>query len=111
MLGSSVDSNDYVGRIAIGRVEQGTIRTGQEIALVARNGDLKEKAKATKLFTFAGLHREPMDQAGAGGIVALDGYEKVKMGDPRHDAKEVSTSGHAKVEQPNTRLSHDTNTS
>jgi len=100
MLVSSVDWNDYVGRIAIGRVEQGTIRTGQEIALVDRNGDLKEKAKATKLFTFAGLHREPVDQAGAGDIVALAGYEKVNIGDTLTDVEEMSPIGYADIDQP-----------
>ncbi|MDZ7690443.1 MAG: hypothetical protein U5K69_04715 [Balneolaceae bacterium] len=58
MLVSAMDWNDYVGRIAIGRVEQGTIEQGQEIALVNRKGEVKEKAKATKLFTFSGLGRE-----------------------------------------------------
>src|SRR5690625_3695936 len=100
MLGSSVDSNDYVGRIAIGRVEQGTIRGGREIALVDRNGDLTEKAKATKRFTFAGLHREPADQAGAGDIAALAGPGEGNGGGTRADAEEMAPSGHAAVDQP-----------
>lgn len=81
MLVSNVDWNDYVGRIAIGRVEQGTIRINQEIVLMDRKGDQKEKAKATKLFTFNGLMREPVEEAGAGDIFALAGYDRVEIGD------------------------------
>src|SRR5699024_6991287 len=57
MLVSSIDWNDYVGRVAIGRVEQGTIEENQQIALLDGEGELKEKARATKLFTFKGLQR------------------------------------------------------
>ncbi len=66
MLVSSIDWNDYVGRIAVGRIEQGTIKIGQEVALMDRNGKVKEKARATKLFTFSGLQREPVEHAVAG---------------------------------------------
>src|SRR5699024_8226816 len=62
MLVSSIDWNDYVGRITIGRVEQGTIEQNQQIALLNSDGELKEKARATKLFTFNGLKREPVEQ-------------------------------------------------
>lgn len=81
MLVSSVDWNDYVGRIAIGRVEQGTIKTNQEIVLMDRKGNHKSKAKATKLYTFNGLNREPVEEAEAGDIIALAGYEAVQIGD------------------------------
>lgn len=81
MLVSSVDWNDYVGRIAIGRVEQGRLRTNEEIVLVNRQGEMKEKARATRLFTFAGLSREPADRVSAGEIIALAGYEDVMIGD------------------------------
>src|SRR5699024_10182859 len=77
MLDSSIDRDNDVERIAIGRVEQGTIEVNQEIALLNRNGGQKEKARATKLFTFNGLQREPVEKAGAGDIFALAGYEEV----------------------------------
>lgn len=81
MLVSNVDWNDYVGRIAIGRVEQGTIKINQEIVLMDRKGMEKEKARATKLFTFNGLQREPVEEAAAGDIFALAGYDRVEIGD------------------------------
>ncbi len=100
MLVSSVDWNDYLGRIAIGRVEQGTIRVGQEIALLDRNGELKEKAKATKLFTFSGLKREPVDQAEAGDIFALAGYEQVNIGDTLTAVSDMTPLAYFDIDQP-----------
>lgn len=100
MLVSSIDWNDYVGRIAIGRVEQGTIRQNQEIALLSRKGELKEKAKATKLFTFNGLKREPVEEAEAGDIFALAGYEKVDIGDTLTAAADMTALDYYDIDQP-----------
>ncbi|MDZ7658102.1 translational GTPase TypA [Fodinibius sp.] len=100
MLVSSMDWNDYVGRIAIGRVEQGTIEQGQQIALLDRNGDLKEKAKATKLYTFNGLKREPVDKAIAGDIFALAGYEKVDIGDTLTATADMTSLDYYDIDQP-----------
>ncbi|PAU93056.1 translational GTPase TypA [Aliifodinibius salipaludis] len=100
MLVSSMDWSDYVGRIAIGRVEQGTIEQGQQIALLDRNGDLKEKAKATKLFTFNGLKREPVEKAIAGDIFALAGYEKVDIGDTLTATTDMTALDYYDIDQP-----------
>lgn len=100
MLISSIDWNDYVGRIAIGRVEQGTIKQNQEIALLDRKGNLKEKARATKLFTFSGLQREPADKAAAGDIFALAGYEKVDIGDTLTSTDDMSPIEYYDIDQP-----------
>lgn len=100
MLVSSIDWNDYVGRIGIGRVEQGTIKQGQEIALLDREGNLKEKAKATKLFTFNGLKREPVEKAIAGDIFALAGYEQVDIGDTLTAATDMTALEYYDIDQP-----------
>ena len=100
MLVSSMDWNDYVGRIAIGRVEQGTIEQGQQIALLDRNGNLKEKAKATKLYTFNGLKREPVEKAIAGDIFALAGYEKVDIGDTLTATTDMTALDYYDIDQP-----------
>lgn len=100
MLISSIDWNDYVGRIAIGRVEQGTIKTNQEIALLNRKGELKEKARATKLFTFNGLQREPVEQAGAGDIFALAGYEDVDIGDTLTATTDMTPLEYYDIDKP-----------
>ena len=100
MLVSSMDWSDYVGRIAIGRVEQGTIEQGQQIALLDRKGNLKEKAKATKLFTFNGLKREPVEKAIAGDIFALAGYEKVDIGDTLTATTDMTALDYYDIDQP-----------
>jgi GTP-binding protein len=100
MLVSSVDWNDYVGRIAIGRVEQGTIKTNQEIVLLDRKGNQKAKGKATKLFTFNGLHREPVDQAFAGDIFAMAGYEAVEIGNTLTDVSDPTPLEYFDIDQP-----------
>jgi GTP-binding protein len=100
MLVSSVDWNDYVGRIAIGRVEQSTIKTNQEIVLLDRKGNQKEKAKATKLFTFNGLNREPVDAAYAGDIFALAGYEDVEIGDTLTHVSDPTPIDYYDIDQP-----------
>lgn len=100
MLVSNVDWNDYVGRIAVGRVEQGTIVTNQEIVLVDRKGKQKMKGKATKLFTFNGLSREPVDKALAGDIFALAGYEAVEIGDTLTDISDPTPIEYYDIDQP-----------
>jgi GTP-binding protein len=81
MLVSNVEWNDYLGRIAVGRVEQGILRKNQDLMLVSREGKAKQKARATKLFTFSGLERTAVDEVFAGDIVALAGYEGTNIGD------------------------------
>lgn len=100
MLVSSIDWNDYVGRIAIGRVEQGMIEQGQQIALLNRDGELKEKARATKLFTFNGLKREPVEKAIAGDIFALAGYEQVDIGDTLTATSDMTAIDYPDIDQP-----------
>ncbi|MCC8121442.1 MAG: translational GTPase TypA [Oscillospiraceae bacterium] len=83
MLVSSIDYNDFVGRIAIGRIERGTIRQNQEIAVCNyHDADAPaKKAKATALYTFDGLGRTPVTEAAAGEIIALSGIGQVTIGD------------------------------
>ncbi len=97
---SSVDWNDYVGRIAIGRIEQGTIKVNQEIALMDAAGDVKEKGRATKLFTFHGLKREPVEEAAAGDIIALAGYEDVHIGETLTSIKDLTPLSYTDIDQP-----------
>ncbi len=83
MLVSSIDYNDFVGRIAIGRIERGTIHQNQEIAVCNYHDPdaPAKKAKATALYTFDGLGRLPVSQADAGEIIALSGIGDVTIGD------------------------------
>ena len=82
MLVSSLDYNDYVGRIAVGRIQRGRIRQNQEILVTnAEDPQKREKAKAVSLYVFDGLSRTPVTEAGAGDIIALSGIGDVTIGD------------------------------
>ena len=81
MLVSSLDYNDYVGRIAIGRVERGTIRVNQEITICDfHDPDVKARGKVVALYEFDGLAKTPVQEAGAGEIVALSGMADITIG-------------------------------
>ena len=83
MLVSSLDYNDYVGRIAIGRIQRGVLKQNQEILVLnAEKPEQREKAKAVSLYVFDGLARTPVTEAFAGDIVALSGIGGVTIGDP-----------------------------
>lgn len=100
MLVSSIDWNDYVGRIAIGRIEEGKISQNQWVSLINRKGKLKENGRATKLFTFNGLKREPVEEAVAGDIIALAGYEDVNIGDTLTDDEDLRPVEYYDIDQP-----------
>ncbi len=77
---TSLDYNDYVGRIGIGRVFMGTINAGQQITRIDKNGK-QTIHRATELFTFTGLGRQPIKSAQAGDIIALTGIENIDISD------------------------------
>ncbi|MCI9309733.1 MAG: translational GTPase TypA [Lawsonibacter sp.] len=83
MLVSSIDYNEFVGRIAIGRIERGSVRQNQEIAVCNfHHPDAAPmKAKATALYEFDGLGKVPVQEAAAGNIIALSGIGDVTIGD------------------------------
>jgi len=81
LLVSSIDYNDYVGRIAVGRIERGTIKVNQEVAICDyHNPDMKQKGKVVALYAFDGLGKAPIQSAGAGEIVALSGIADITIG-------------------------------
>ena len=83
MLVSSIDSNEFVGRIAIGRIERGTVKQNQEIAVCNfhQPDAAPQKAKATALYQFDGLGRVPVTEATAGNIIAMSGIGEITIGD------------------------------
>ena len=83
MLVSSIDYNEFVGRIAIGRIERGVIKQNQEIAVCNFHDPeaAPQKAKATALYEFDGLSKVPVQEADAGNIIAMSGIGDVTIGD------------------------------
>ena len=83
MLVSSIDYNEFVGRIAIGRIERGTVKQNQEIAVCNYHSPdaAPQKAKATALYQFQGLNKVPVTEAVAGNIIAMSGIGDITIGD------------------------------
>ena len=81
LLVSSIDYNEYVGRIAVGRVERGTIRVNQEVTICDfHDPEIKTKGKVVALYEFDGLGKNPIQEAKAGEIVALSGMADITIG-------------------------------
>ncbi len=81
LLVSSIDYNDYVGRIAVGRVERGCIKVNQEVTICDyHDPDIKQKGKVVALYAFDGLGKAPIQEARAGEIVALSGMADITIG-------------------------------
>jgi len=81
LLVSSIDYNEYVGRIAVGRVERGTIRVNQEVTICDYHDDtIRTKGKVVALYTYDGLGKAPVQEASAGEIVALSGMADITIG-------------------------------
>lgn len=82
MLVSAIDYNEYVGRIAVGRVERGVIKQNQEITVCNYHDDsVKRKSKAVNLYEFEGLSKLPITNAEAGQIIAMSGIGDINIGD------------------------------
>lgn len=75
-----LDYNDYVGRIGIGRVFRGTMKVGQQVALMKLDGSVKQ-FRVTKIFGFFGLKRQEIQEAYAGDLIAVSGMEDINVGE------------------------------
>ncbi len=81
LLVSSIDYNEYVGRIAVGRIERGTIKVNQEVTICDyHDPDIHQKGKVVALYTYDGLSKVPVQEASAGEIVALSGMADITIG-------------------------------
>src|SRR3989442_9259117 len=98
LLVTTTTYDDYIGRIAVGRLQSGTLRKGQAVARIDHHGGLTS-AKVTQLFTFNGLAREEVDEAIAGDIVAVAGVE-AGIGDTIADAADPRPLPPIRVEEP-----------
>ena len=87
MLVSNLDYNDYLGRVAFGRVVSGRVNVGDSIVCLHRNG-AAERANVTTLFTYSGLEQVEIKQAKSGDIIGLTGFEDVYIGETLTDSEE-----------------------
>src|SRR5699024_11641521 len=75
-----LDYNDYVGRIGVGRVSRGTIKVGQQVTVMKKDGS-EQSFRVRKLFGFMGLERKEIEKAESGDIVAVSGMEDLHIGE------------------------------
>ena len=112
MLVSSIDYNEFVGRIAIGRIERGTIKQNQEIAVCNyHDPEVSRKAKAVSLYQFEGLARAPVDQATAGNIIAMSGIGDITIGDTVCAASDPEPLPFVKISAPTMEMTFSVNDS
>jgi GTP-binding protein len=110
LLVTTTSYDEHKGRIAIGRLQSGTLRKGQAIARIDHAGRLTS-ARATYLFTFEGLARSEVDEVRAGDIVAIAGVADAGIGDTIADAADPRPLPPIKVEEPTVRMTFGANTS
>ncbi|MCL4742346.1 MAG: translational GTPase TypA [Phycisphaerales bacterium] len=99
LLVTSLDYSDYLGRIAIGRVVAGSIRSGQQVAIVRRDGGVEE-GRVGRLLRFEGLSREETDEVHAGDLCAVPGLPTVDIGDTIADPESPVGLPPVRVDEP-----------
>ncbi|MDH5671807.1 MAG: translational GTPase TypA [Myxococcales bacterium] len=109
MLVTNIDWDDYVGRLAVGRIMHGQLASGQQVARLTREG--QENERVGQLFAFADLGRKRIESAAAGDIVALSGVEEVQIGDTLADPAHPEALPRIEVEAPTIKVRFHVNTS
>ncbi len=111
MLVSNIDSDQYVGRIGIGRIERGTIKQGENVALVTYGDDGKRNAKVVKLMRFHNLGREEIKEASIGEIVCVAGIPDINIGDTLCDAANPEPLPFVAIDEPTIAMTFSVNDS
>ena len=113
ILVSSIDYNEFVGRIAIGRIERGELRQNQEIVVCNYHdpAQVSKKCRAVSLYTFDGLSRTPVTEASAGNIIALSGIGEITIGDTICDPAQVEPLPFVKISAPTIEMTFSVNDS
>lgn len=110
MLVSTLEYSSYVGKIAVGRLQQGTIRSGQQIAHINADGVIA-MAKVSQVYSFRNLQRQEEDEVYAGNIVAVAGIPDVGIGDTLASPADPRPLPPIKVEEPTVRMTFSVNDS
>ncbi len=101
VLISTIDYNDYVGRIGVGKVDNGTIRVNQEVIICNHHEpDKQQKVKVSKLYEFDGLNKVEVKEAGIGSIVAISGISDIHIGDTLCATDNVVPIPFQKISEP-----------
>ena len=100
VLVSNVDYDEYIGKIAVGRIERGTIKNGQNIVLCGGHNNTNKNAKISKLYTYSGLKKVEIAEASMGDIVAFAGIADVNIGDTVCDPECVEPLPFVNIDEP-----------
>ncbi len=96
---ASLDYDNFLGKYAIGRIKRGSLKTGQQVVLIKRDGEIR-KSKADKIFTFHGLAKEETSEVLAGDIVAVVGVGQAEIGETMADANNPEALPTIKIQPP-----------
>ncbi|MBQ3136400.1 MAG: translational GTPase TypA [Clostridia bacterium] len=99
ILFSSLDYDDYIGRIGIGRVERGTVKQGQQVVLCNNDGERKN-VRISKLYQFEGLKRVEVSSASLGDLICVSGISELNIGDTACDPEHVEALPFVKIDEP-----------
>ncbi len=110
MIIAALDWNDYVGRIAVGRIHRGRVKVGDSVALLHPDGS-KENSRITKLYVYEGNLRKEVESAEAGDIIALSGFENVFIGDTIADSSNPEQLPYVNIDEPTLAMNFCVNTS
>ncbi|MEG2338080.1 MAG: translational GTPase TypA [Clostridium sp.] len=110
MLVTTIDSNEYVGRIAIGKVQRGTIKKNQPIAICSPDGKTRS-GKIVTLYTFNGLKREEAEEATSGDIIAISGIADIAIGETIADAQNPEAIPFVNIDEPTLSMTFSVNDS
>ena len=99
MLVSNIDYDDYTGRIAVGKIQRGSIKTGMPLAVCKADGSVA-RSKATKLYMFEGLSKAVVEEAGAGDVVAISGMTDINIGETICDVNTPDALPFVKIDDP-----------
>ena len=111
LLVSNIDSDPYIGRIGVGRVERGTIKQGESVALMTYGEDGKRNARVVKLMRFHNLGREEVSSASIGEIVCVAGIADINIGDTLCDPNEPEPLPFVKIDEPTIAMTFSVNDS
>ncbi len=112
ILCSSIDYNDYVGRIGVGRIERGVVKAGQQVVITNYNNkDMHNTGKIAGLFQIEGLNRVPVESAQAGDIVCFTGLESINIGDTVCATDFVDPHPFVKITEPTVEMTFSVNDS
>ena len=99
MLVSNIDYDEYTGRIAVGKIQRGTIKTGMGISVCKADGSTK-RYKVTKLYSFEGIGKTVIEEAGAGDVVAISGITDINIGETICDPEFPEALPFIKIDDP-----------